>query len=307
MSLTLLRCAAAAASLLLPVSAIAQTPTLDALWPSLDGLSWTYAQHYEEFDATPEVVDNHVRLFFDGTTVAPNGIEAQYLRQELISGAPMVAIAAESGVTDPFLQHLWIARPDLRQRILAKAGVAPCPELGPPAGAYTLLLNGEFAYRKTADEIAAWRCNAADTRSWLWLVADLTTGHEFTLQLVPDLANDIFLHGTVAGVEAVTVPAGTFGGAMRIDYVIDYGVSACTDEFGNPLGTSRAETRGYVHYAPAVGPVKSYEEFIPNAEQTGNCVGPAVGERESLASMALESASTPARRSTWGQIKTAYR
>ena len=137
--------------------------------------------------------------------------------------------------------------------------------------------------------------------------ADLTPGNEFTLQLVPDLADDVFLHGTVAGVEAATVPAGTFSNSVRVDYVIDYGLAACTDEFGNPIGTSRAETRGYLHYAPDVGPVKSYEEFIPVVERTGNCGTGPVGERASLASMALESSITPARRSTWGQIKTAYR
>jgi len=279
---------------------------MDALWPNEDGLAWTYAQHYENH-SSPQVVDNRTRLRFDGAAVAPNGIEAQYLRQELIGSAPVaIAVAVESGLTDPFLQHLWIARPDLRQRIVEKAAGGSCPTSA-PSGSYAVLLTGELAYRKTPDEIAAWRCNTVDTRSWLWLAADLTPGSEFTLQLVPDLAGDVFLHGTVAGVEAVTVPAGTFGSSVRVDYVIDYGRAECTDEFGNPTGSYRSETRGYIHYAPGVGPVQSYEEFIPVVEQTGNCGTGPVGERASLASMALESATTPARRSTWGQIKTAYR
>ena len=301
------RWAAVAASLLLPAYAAAQPPSMDELWPSTDGLSWTYVQHYEVFFPPQVVIDNRTRLFFAGPAVAPNGIQAQYLRQEPVGSVPMFTIAAESGLTDPLLQRLWIARPDLRQRMLAMAGGATCPTEA-PQGSFALLLDGEFAWRKTAEEIAAWRCNLADTRAWMWLESNLTPGYEFTLQLVPDLADDVLLRGTIAGVEAVTVPAGSFDNCVRVDYVVDYGKSNCTDDVGNITGTFRSETRGYVDYAPDVGPVRSYEEFIPTAATEGSCEGkPGVGERGSLASMALESATTPARRSTWGQVKTAYR
>jgi hypothetical protein len=245
-------------------------------------------------------------LFFDGTTVAPNGIAAQYLRQELLSGIA-VATAFESAVPDPFLRQLWVARPDLRNRIIQAAADAPCPEYA-PSGSHTLLLDGEFAFRKTPDEIAAWRCNLADTRAWVWLVSDLTIGHQFTLQLVPDLATNVYLHGTIAAIEPATVPAGTFSGCYRVDYVIDYGFSNCTDANGNTVGTSRSETRGSVHYAPGAGPVKCTESFIPNAEVTGSCsLQTPVGEAAALASMQLDSAPTPTVRSTWGRVKAIYR
>ncbi|HTO92512.1 MAG TPA: hypothetical protein VMJ70_15380 [Candidatus Sulfotelmatobacter sp.] len=288
---------------LLSSPALAQ-PTMDSLWPSDNGNSWSYSQHFESTEQPPS--DSRTRLFFDGTTVAPDAIAAQYLRQEMLSGM-VLASALESMVPDPFLRQVWIARPDLRAKIAQAMADAPCPE-NAPVGAHTVLLNGEFAFRKTPDEIAAWRCNLANTRSWQWLVSDLTLGHEFTLQLIPDLADDVFLHGTIAAIEPVTVPAGTFSGCVRVDYLIDYGLSQCTDASGNVAGTSRSETRGSVDYAPDVGPVRCTEAFIPNAEVTGSCdLGTPVGEPAATASMLLDTAPTPARRSSWGQLKATYR
>jgi hypothetical protein len=159
----------------------------------------------------------------------------------------------------------------------------------------------------TASEVAAWRCNLADTQSWLWLVSDLTIGHQFSLQLVPDLASDVFLHGTIAAIEPATVPAGTYANCVRVDYVIDYGTSACTDDAGNVLGTSRAETRGYVHYAPNVGPVDSFEQFFPYQEVTGTCGAGHVGQPSSLVTLRLNTPPVPARSTTWGKLKVAYR
>jgi hypothetical protein len=212
-----------------------------------------------------------------------------------------------STVRDPFLRQLWAARPDLRVKIQRMLEDAACPEHR-PADTYTLFLDGELAFRKTADEIAAWRCNLADTRAWLWLVSDVTVGNTFTLQLVPDLAADVFLHGTIAAIEPVTVPAGTFDTSVRVDYVVDYGTSACTDSGGNPVGTFSSQSRGHVHYVPDLGPVESGEEFIEVAQQTGTCF-PAdqVGQALSQASLQLERLPVPARPASWGAVKMHYR
>ena len=279
---------------------------MDALWPNEDGRSWRYDQHYESFDVNQLVVDNQIRIFLDGTTVAPNGIQAQYLRQEVITG-PVTTTALATLVPGPFLRRVYEVRPDLQQKILNLLADSPCP-VNAPAGSYAVLLNGEFAYRKTAQEIAAWRCNAADTRSWLWLVSDLTIGNTFTLQLIPDIATDIFLHGKIAAIESATVPAGTFDDCMRVEYVIDYGTSDCVDESGAIIGTSRSETRGYIHYAPLVGPVESYEEFFRYAEATGTCAPPGdIGRVFARASVRLSSLTVPVMRTSWGRLKAAYR
>jgi hypothetical protein len=291
-------------ALLLATPVLADPPTMDSLWPGDNGSSWSYAQHFTSTEAPPS--DSRTRLFFDGTTVAPNGIAAQYLRQEMLSGFA-VATALESAVPDPLLRQVWVARPDLRERIAQVVADSPCPEDG-PSGAHTLLLNGEFAWRKTSGEVAAWRCNLADTRSWQWLDSDLTLGHQFTLQLVPDLADNVFLHGTVGAIEAATVPAGTFNGCVRVDYVIDFGFTNCTDAIGNVVGTARSETHGSIHFAPGIGPVKAAEEFVPNAEVTGPCdLGTPVGTPATTASMQMDSQPTPALHTSWGKLKAVYR
>jgi len=283
---------------------------MSSLWPNDDGRSWTYQQHWEVFPE-PGGGDNVVRLLLDGTTVAPNGIDAQVLRAEVVSGAISTSAIAAAPV-GPLLGYLWRARPDLRPALQGRdlqsgAGSLPCPVGGPP-GLHALLLVGDFAFRKTIDEIAAWRCNAADTRAWLWLVSDLTLGNAFTLQLVPDLASDVYLHGTMAAIEDVTVPGGSFGSCLRVDYVVDFGTSECTDANGNVIGTLRSETRGYVHYGPGVGPVQSFEEFIWVAEMTGSCAPPEeLGRVTSRASMRLSAGPVPAVPTTWGRIKAAYR
>jgi hypothetical protein len=205
-------------------------------------------------------------------------------------------------ILDPLMRAVWIARPDLRARIEQAADEWPCPDTH-PSGGYALLLGGEFAWLRTATDVSAWRCNLANTRSWQWLSSDLAIGSTFTLQLVPDLATDVFLHGTVAAIEPSSVPAGTFQDCVRVDYVIDYGLSECRDQSGNPIGTFRSETRGFVRFAPDVGPVESSEQFIPNAE--GNC-GP-IGQPVSLVTMKLSSLPTPVRKTSWGKLKLVYR
>ena len=316
MSAWSVRIAALAAFVQLAAPAVAGQPlTMDALWPNEDGRSMSYDQHYESFGPDAETADNQIRLLFDGTTVAPDGIQAQYLRQELLSGPALQAtlngvaggtmIAAAA--SDPFLRHLWAARPDLRAKVVKALADAPCPQNAPP-GSYSVLLNGEFAWLETADEIAAWRCNLANTRSWRWLVSNLTIGNTFTLQLIPDVANDVFLHGTIAAIEPATVPAGTYPGCVRVDYVIDYGTSECVDQNGLPLGSYRAETRGYIRYAPTVGPVESFEEFIPVVETDGNCLDPwPVGEVLARTTLVLNSVPVPTRRTSWGRVKQVYR
>jgi hypothetical protein len=294
-----------AASLALVSSVFAQGPDMSSFWPNHDGASWHYEQHYQTFFPDQAIVDNEVRLVLDGPAVAPVGIEAQYLREEVLGGTPLLSTRV-APVRDRFLQMLCVARPDLRDRVIRAVEGQACPTGGAPEGYYSLLLSGELAYRKSVDDIAAWRCDLANTRAWLWLVSDLTVGNTFTLQLVPDLSSDVFLHGTIATFESVTIPAGTFSNCLRVDYRVDYGLFECRDEQGNP-GTFRAETRGSVHYAPGVGPVQCSEEFV-YVEATGNCIDPSdVGRPSSVVTLRLVAGPVAVRPVTWGGLKARYR
>lgn len=286
--------------------ASAGLPDMGSLWPNTDGLAWSYAQRSEDLSDTPSTTDRVVRLLFDGTAVAPTGIDVQVLHGELLSGPPATS-AQPAAVRDPFLRSLLRARPELRAAVEASIALAPCPANAAP-GLDAILLGGDFAYRKSISEIAAWRCNLANTRAWLWLVSNLSPGHQFQLQLVPDLASDVFLHGTIGAVEPVAVPAGAFPFCQRVDYLVDYGLGSCTDENGTPLGTYRSVTRGAVWYVAGVGPVKSTEEFIPFDEVNGTCVPRTpVGQPSFRVTMQLTALPVPVAASSWGQVKTRYR
>lgn len=299
------------ASVLLALALLPATPsaavTMDQLWPNTDGLLWPYAQHYESLVENPQTVDGQVRLVLDGLAIAAPSIVTQYLHHEAVLSPPS-PLLAQTRLADPFLQHVWLARPDLRSKIPQSLAGGSCPTNAPP-GPYAVLLNGEFAFLKAPTEIAAWRCNLANTRSWQWLASDLTVGmHLFMLQLIPDLAPDVYLHAEVGAIEAVTVPAGTFNNCVRVDYVVDYGLSVCTDGNGTEIGSYRSETHGYIHYAPDVGPVDSFEEFFLYQQMTGACADPSlIGVPYDRATMKLTSVPTAVRPGTWGAVKLLYR
>lgn len=295
--------ASVAAGMLLTAPAFAQGPMMGAYWPNDDGRVWHFAQHYQDDGSS---IDNQVRLVFDGTTTAPTGITGQYLRDEVL-GALAVTPALAAAIPDPFLRQVWLARPDLRARVMQAATEVPCPPNATP-GAYGVLLRSARTFVVSPSEIVSWRCDPADTRSWLYLVSNLSIGNTFTLQLVPDLADNIYLHGTIAAHEDVHVPGGDYINCLRVDYVVDYGLSSCTDAVGTPQGTSRAETRGSVDYAANVGPVRSVEEFIPYVEMTGTCAAPGdVGRAFASTSLMLLSPSVAVVPTTWGRLKTVYR
>jgi hypothetical protein len=290
---------------LAPCAAVAQPAPMASYWPHEDGRSWFYDQHFENL-AEGGTVDNVARLRFDGTTVAAGGIAAQVLTGSVAS-LPAARTTSSpdvpAEVKSPLLRRLWRARPDLRAGILRTTAVEPCPT-GAIDGWEALLLAGGFAWTQTASEVAAWRCNLASTRSWLWLISDLSPGSTATIPLVPDLADDVTLKLTVLGLEDATVPGGTFEDCLHVDYVLDYGVSECTSPTGEPLGSQRYETKGFVRYAPDVGPIESFEEFVVT-NLTGSCPG-ATGP-VARATLKLNAPSVPAKPSSWGRIKSAYR
>lgn len=314
-------------AVLAPMRVWAQAAPMTVYWPNGDGRSWTYEQTYEEFYFGNVHAQNTLRLFFDGVTVAPVGIPAQVLDAEVVLGATGWSATAASDLPDysrdgmggsrapaffdrAFDRALWTARPDLRA-VLSKrrsaTGLGRCPE-DAVAGAYLNVLDAPFAFVKDEFEVGAWRCNADNTQAWLWMTNELSLGGSFTIALIPDIASDVFLHGSVGAFEDVTVPLGTFSDCLRMDYRIDYGSASCVDDGGAPTGTSRLETHGYVYYAPRVGPVQAFEELII-VEATGSCApfDDLVGEVLARGSMDLvETSPVPAHHTTWGRVKAVF-
>jgi len=149
--------------------------------------------------------------------------------------------------------------------------------------------------------------------TWTYMTDDLRPGATFTHQLVPELADNVFLHGTVEATDVpVSTVAGDFEHAVQIGYVIDYGWSEGTDPEGQPIGQFRSETRGHVHYVPDVGPVESLEDFLPFVEvDCGTQECPAewtdlLGVSIATISLSLSQRPVGVEAVTWGRLKALY-
>jgi hypothetical protein len=288
------------AALLAPGAAFAQ-PTLDSLWPNADGLRWEYEFSYtsviEPAFATPAT------LWLDGTVQTAGGT-AQVLRGEHL--APSKPF--DGPALDPLLAAIWRARPDLRVAIEARTGASP-------AGTsvwWPLLLHSGY-FMKNPTNIQMWQPDW-DHPTWTYLTDDLTVGATFTHQLVPELADDVSLHGTVESIDAsVTTADGTFEHAVRMGYVIDYGWSVATDEIGNVLGMYRGETRGHVHFVPGIGPVALIEDYVMFAEidcSPNTCPQEWVdqlGEIVQTFALSLTRRPVAVAQASWSNVKSLYR
>lgn len=288
-----------AVALLLPGAAFAQ-PTLDSLWPNADGLRWEYELVYTS-TVDPDFTTPAV-LRLDGTVQTAGGIA------QVLYGEHAVPAKARLGAAnDPLLVALWRARPDLRAAIEARTGRS----LEDAAIWWPLLLHDGY-FMKNPTNIQMWQPDL-DHATWTYLTDDLTVGATFTQQLVPELADNVFLHGTVEAIDAtVATVAGTFEHAVRMGYVIDYGWSEAVDSDGQVIGQFRGETRGHMHFVPGVGPVEMLENFIPVLE--ADCT-PADCPQElidllgvSVQTMTLSlSQVVSVEQSTWSTVKLLYR
>lgn len=230
-------------------------PALDALWPNQDGLQWDFRISVQEI-VTPLDFAGEASLRFAGTVETAGGT-AQVL--EATHDLP-----AKPGVgpdLDPLLGSIWRARPDLRQALETRYGKTGKAGLN----WWPLLLHGG-SFMKSPASIQMWQ-EEWDHPTWTYLLNDLTQGATFTHQLIPEIADDVFLHGTVDAIDAtVETVSGTFEHAVRMRYVIDYGWSTAVNDAGDEVGQFRGETRGHVHYVPNIGPVELLEDFVPFVE-----------------------------------------
>lgn len=277
-------------------------PSLASLWPNADGLRWEYGFRYTM--AYPEHVEYASPAFLQlaGTVETPGGT-AQVLRGD--HGGLPVAVAPAPALPFP-AGTVWRGRPDLREAIVSAYGQGK----GDDRWYLDFLHTGYFM--KRVMDIEMWQADF-NHRTWLYLEDDLTVGASFTLQLLPEIVDDLFLHGTVASVDAtVATDAGTFTGAVRMEYLLDLGRQDVVDEGdGTLLGTVHGEIRGHVHYVPDVGPVDMYEEALPYAEL--DCPGcpQYMHDLEGLVVetmlLYLTSLPTSSQAASWGELKATYR
>lgn len=292
------------ACLLLLPRVLAAQPALDTLWPNADGIHWTY-----RIDAT-DVVDPggnftaEAVLWFDGEVPTAGG------PAQMLHGTHPVPTGKPGHFSrDPLLAQLWKARPDLRPLLAARGSDGSA---GDGTGWWPLLLHDGY-FMKSASNIQMWQ-PGFDHPTWTYLTGNLNPGAQFTQQLIPEFADNVFLHGTVEAVDAtVQTDAGTFHGAVRMGYVVDYGWTAWTDDAGNPHGLYRSETRGHVHFVPGAGPVELLEEMLQVAEfqcDDNGCPPPSitdlVGDVQVSLRLSLTRSTVGVQHRTWSEVKSLY-
>jgi hypothetical protein len=161
--------------------------------------------------------------------------------------------------------------------------------------------------RVADDEVAGYR-DAPVLRSWLYLEPDTSPGHTFRLQLVPDLADSVWLDAVVRGPADISTPAGDFPGSLRVGYVIDYGWTDAVNDSGVVLGRYRSRTHGEVFWAPGVGPVLGRETFVARADTLGPL--PPADVDSAFAELRLQSwalVPTAVQPASWSAVKRRYR
>lgn len=288
------------------------------IWPHKDGQGWTYRLTGRSWDqpppvlyptrgevpvftiddaigllgteptgANPETSSGSYRLQFSGSVTTLSGVTRQNLQEMLEQGAAAMASSitgssATGHAVPQFLDLLRRARPDLAKKMDRIAPGMATHAIVTQAAAtvfFPTLIHG-YAWEQTDQWIGTYG-DLNKQIAWIFLTPDLRPGSEFSLQLVPDLAADVFLHARVLGWKSVETEAGTFHRALDVAYLVDFGVSQITDVDGNTLGYNRSALFGTVDYAVGVGPVRSYERLqIPvdplnrgNSDETASLTG----------------------------------
>jgi len=246
-------------------------PTADQVppVPSLTDIAGLLRRH--PIGENPVLSSAGYRMQFNGIKTTLSGAVGQNLETTILEEAGPVATSRIVSAAAPaqLLHAISVARPDLAAKIAARWPSAFRTEsvATPGAAAVAALaiqsptfLSG-YAWEKTNEYIGSYGDLNTDL-AWKYLVADLKPGSSFSMQLVPDLASDIFLHARVLRDRASITDAGAFRRALSVLYVVDFGVSAGTDADGNVTGYFRVYSYGTVDYVPGVGPVASYERAL---------------------------------------------
>lgn len=254
-------------------------PTADEVPPIPD---WT--EIYDLLDI-PIFLDSMVtnnaifRLKFDGQKTAGGGVTAQNLAQSFYFEETGAVLALDAGVGDrEFVRRLYVARPDLRARLetlvndtsirlsssrgftelLMQPNALDRPnEIFATSVLKPMLIHGGV-WEKTDEWIGTYG-DLNRLLAWKFLASDLSPGTEFSHQLVPDLADDVFLHCRIFRRFDYETEVGVFPKAIECVYLLDYGLSMASDPTGQPLGYINTFDYGKVIYAPTVGPVYCYE------------------------------------------------
>ncbi|MBE0565997.1 MAG: hypothetical protein IH621_08580 [Krumholzibacteria bacterium] len=264
----------------------ALSPTMANIWPHADGNAWTYEGTYAEYPLDPDLLMGPLpaladlrdallappagvpgdsaagmyRLALDGQVLTESGVQAQRVTQTFYLAWPALKAQrpVDAGGGGDRLLHLIVrGRPDLR--------AALADRLGPAAKELTNIVAPFFlgGYAFAYEDSGYFGYGDLDTaHSWVYLEDSLAVGTEFSLRLVPMLADDIWLHGRIWSRGDRSVGGRTYRNVVECMYLVDLGEQWGTDEDGDPTGPYRAYFTALTWYAPGVGPISGRERHL---------------------------------------------
>ena len=260
----------------------APMPTLANIWPHADGTAWTYDFEYRENIPVPEPTgkdgeiptmeelhaalqdplpgesvtdeDGLYRIAFDGIKETESGATGQKGVYTLYTDLWGELTNAGGKGNDPLLAAVARARPDLREALVRQHGL---DQKSLDKAAAPLFLS---PYAFSAEEDGLYDYGDLDlNHAWVYLEGDLSVGSEFSLQLVPSVAEDVWLYGRVWSVQDRKIGGRTVENVLECMYVVDMGAAELTDENGEVIGTVYPYSYGVIMFAPEAGPVAAVQ------------------------------------------------
>jgi hypothetical protein len=250
-------------------------PSLANIWPHQDGTGWRYTITFEQYAALPvEATPPSLPSFEELHAALETGVPAEMLETD--TGAYSLTFVGDtttdSGVTAQNLvgvitpgsgkaRRVETGHEQLRRALAGKSpggkslagkSLADATDpafLGTMAFAYED--SGYYGYGDLHRE-----------HSWIQLEGDLTEGSEFSMLLVPMLAEDIWLYGRIWSVRDRFISGRRWENVVECMYVVDLGTQSVMDDNGNLLGYSRGYWYGTVLYVPTVGPIACDERHV---------------------------------------------
>jgi hypothetical protein len=254
-------------------------PTMANIWPHADGTAWTFegaarrsevplpvkAAEVPTMDelhaalAEPipgivtDVLEGLYRMELDGMITTESGATGQKVVQTFFQEED----PSSAGV-DPLLALVARARPDLRPAIAARCGLEAKDFGEVSQGPYFL---GGYCFSAEEDGYYGYGDIDQD-HSWVYLAEGVAVGTEFSLQLVPALADDVWLTGKVWSLGDRTVSGVDYANVLEVMYLVDMGMTTVTDETGNLVGTMHPYIYGHSFFVPDLGPVAGVERRV---------------------------------------------
>lgn len=223
--------------------------TLQSLWPYEDGRGWN-------FDLTTQVWEVPGDPLYESEEEVPPIPPWDELYERLQDGFEGSPDFIGSGNLNLYFDgEVAISPGDTVPRLRSIVQVASGNPKRPMQLGGGLWRRGDTAIESYSEEFP----NSGS--KWVYLTDELEPGDEFSHQLAPGLADDVWLRCRIWRHMKAELPGGARPNAVECIYLIDMGVQQATDEGGQSLGYLRSLRYGLIVYAENVGPVYCVEHW----------------------------------------------